>query len=94
MDINVTSGRKRQKFVKAKTYDGRKMGFLQTLGHLKTPVPPLLGQFTEPCNIVPVNWFVHLIISMPTYALSYNRYDFVYVLADYFIKEGKFLLCF
>ena len=30
---------------------------------------------------------------MPIYALSYNRYNYVYVLADYSTKEGKFLLC-
>ena len=100
MDINVTSGRKRQKFLKAKTYDGRKMGFLKTLGHLKNPWSSPFGPVHRALrglpysNIVPVNRYVHLIISMPIYALSYGCYSYVYVLADYSIREGKFPLCF
>ena len=40
---------KREKVkVKAKTYFGWEMGFSETLGHLKNPLPPLLSQFTEP----------------------------------------------
>ena len=63
----------------------------------KTPIPPLLGQFAEPCegcphnNIVPVNRDVHLIISMPIYALSYSHYYSVYMLTDYSIRGEKFL---
>ena len=76
------------------------MGFLETLGHLKNPSSPPFGPVHRALlglpynNIVPVNRYVHLIISMPIHALSYNPYNYVYILADYSIKEGKFLLCF
>ena len=47
-------------------------------------------------NIVPVNRYVHLIISMPIYALSCNRFDYVQYMCWLIIpiKEGKLLLCF
>ena len=92
---------KREKVkVKAKTYFGWEMGFSETLGHLKNPHSSPFGpvhRALESCphsNIVPVNRYVHLNISMPIYALSYGCYSYVYVLANYSIREGKFLLCF
>ena len=78
------------------------MGFLKTLGHLINPWTSPFGPVHRALrglpysNIVPVNRYVHLIISMPIciYALSYNRYNYVYVLAAYSIKEGKFCYAF
>ena len=49
---------------------------------------PTLQQYC-PCQSVCTFNF-----SMPIHALSYNPYNYVYILADYSIKEGKFLLCF
>ena len=77
-----------------------KTGLLETLSYLKNPCPSPFEQAHRAQqglpygSIVPVDRYVHLIISVPVYALSYNHYNYVCVLADYSIKEGKFLLCF
>ena len=60
-------------------------GILETLGHLKTPFLPLLSSVHRALgglpysNIVPVNQYVHLILSMPIYALSPNHYIIMYM---------------
>ena len=72
----------------------------EILGHLKNPRSSPLEPVHRALrglpysNIVPVNWYVLLINSMLIYALSNNHYNYVDVLANYSIKEGKFLLCF
>ena len=96
----LLKGEKGKTSKKQRLTSGGKWDFWKPWVPSKTPVPPLLGQFTEPCegcphsNIVPVNWYVHLIISVPIYALSYNRYNYVYVLAEYSIKKGDFCCTF
>ena len=56
------------------------MRFLETLGHLKNPVPPPSGSVHRALgglpysNIVPVNRYVYFIYSVPIYALSHTCY--------------------
>ena len=46
-------------------------------------------------NIVPVNWYVHFIIPMSIYALSYNRYIIMYMSQPIiFSKKGNFCYTF
>ena len=72
------------------------MQLLEILETSKTPDSPFWAQFSvlckgcPYCNLVPVNRYVHLIISMPIYASSYNHYNYVYVLAECSIKKGDF----
>ena len=63
-----------------------KMGFVETLIHLKTPSPPILRPVHRALgglsysNIVPVNQYVYLIIlCLHIHALSHNRYKIMYV---------------
>ena len=64
-------------FVKAKTYFGRKMGFLETLGHLKKPRSSPFGPVHRALQVLPTQQYcpcqsvctVHLIITMHIYGL-------------------------
>ena len=74
------------------------MGFLETLGHLKTPFLPLLSSVHRALgglsysNIVPVNRYVYLIICAYICIVSYSLYSYVYVSANCFIEKGNFAI--
>ena len=77
--------------------DWQKMGFVETLIHLKTPSLPLLSSVHRALgglsysNIVPVNRYVYLII-LCLYVIcivSHSLYKHVYVSADCSIEKGN-----
>ena len=71
------------------------MGLLETLGHLKNPHSSPYGPVHRALQGLPIVQYcpcqsvctVHWIIPLLIYALSYNNYNYVYVLAEYSIKE-------